>query len=279
MTLTPREKQIKDRLQAEVRNREDFFDHDAEFKRMVEEEDELSFFQSNYDFDAKGNFMKGIDGYSLHEKADTDLEEGPQKEYVRIIGKTNPKTVFMFDDDKGKQREPSIQEKITRQLIYLKKTMDLDEAGMKHWFYRLRREYMKEAKIKARLERRKAKKQFRKTMKKYRIQEVLDQEENFERFYDDVKNKRVDPKLKEHSEDNLPTGYENMDELAFYGMDVDFMRFHKRTKKNMHHSLQEILDSSKQTMQAGLKQLNNVTVNHIELNKACSLIKAFWTLN
>jgi hypothetical protein len=52
--------------------------------------------------------------------------------------------------------------------------MDLDEYGKKHWYYRLKREYKKEAEIIKRLEERKAKKEFRKLMKKYSIEESLD---------------------------------------------------------------------------------------------------------
>jgi len=67
--------------------------------------------------------------------------------------------------------------------------------------------------------------------------------------------------------------------LRFYNNDKDFMRFHKRTRRNMHEVLQELLDSSKQTMSKGVKQLNNVTINYIDLNKACSLLVAYWTIN
>jgi hypothetical protein len=39
-------------------------------------------------------------------------------------------------------------------LDYLTSVMDLDEQGKKHWYYRLKREYEEEAKIKKRLEQR-----------------------------------------------------------------------------------------------------------------------------
>ena len=91
-------------------------------------------------------------------------------------------------------------------------------------------------------------------MKKYQIKAVLDQEENFERFYDDIKNRKKQPKLENQDEDgDLPPGYESIAELEFYGKDVDFMRFHKRTKKNMFLTLQELLDDTKQTVSKGLK--------------------------
>lgn len=57
------------------------------------------------------------------------------------------------------------------------------------------------------------------------------------------------------------------------------MRFHKRTSRNMHSVLQDLLSSSKQTMMAGIKSLNNISVNYIELNKACTLVNAFWSVN
>ena len=77
--------------------------------------------------------------------------------------------------------------------------MHLDEYGRKHWFYRLKREYEKEAKILKRLEQRKAKKEFRKTMKKYNIEQVLDEEENFDKFYDAAK-----PRDTKAKDDDLP---------------------------------------------------------------------------
>jgi len=77
----------------------------------------------------------------------------------------------------------------------------------------------------------------------------------------------------------LPPGFRGEEEVRFYNNDKDFMRFHKRTRRNMHEVLQELLDSSKQTMSKGVKQLNNVTINYIDLNKACSLLVAYWTIN
>lgn len=61
--------------------------------------------------------------------------------------------------------------------------MHLDAAGRKHWYYRLKREYTKEAKIKKRLAERQAKKDFRKLLKKYEIDPVLDPLENFDQAY------------------------------------------------------------------------------------------------
>ena len=59
-------------------------------------------------------------------------------------------------------------------MAYITEAMDLDEFGQKHWYYRLKREYEAEAKILRRLEQRQAKKDFRKLMKKYKIEEVLE---------------------------------------------------------------------------------------------------------
>ena len=105
--------------------------------------------------------------------------------------------------------------------------MDLDEFGQKHWYYRLKREYENEAKILRRLEQRQAKKDFRKLMKKYKIEEVLEQEINFEKVYDQ--------QLETQRE--LPPGYIDEKEFQFYGDDLEFMRFHKRTKQNMQQTL------------------------------------------
>ena len=72
-------------------------------------------------------------------------------------------------------------------------------------------------------------------MKKYKIDEVLEQEINFEKVYDDS----IEPSRP------LPNGYLNEAEYSFYGDDKDFMRFHKRTKANMQESLQALIHSSK----------------------------------
>lgn len=56
-----------------------------------------------------------------------------------------------------------------------------------------------------RLEQRKAKKDFRKLMKKYKIEEVLEQEINFEKVYDEQKDDVPDREL--------PVGYLNEKEF------------------------------------------------------------------
>ena len=159
--LTEKEKELRDRLVKEVQKKGELHDKDAQFAAMVQDEDELSFFESNYDFDGKGNFMKGQDGFSLGEGVDYhDLDGKPTHNgpFKRIIGKTSPKTEIFSDDKWDTQNEKTIMEKVQTQLLYLQRTMHLDQYELKHWFYRLRREYIKEAKIKKRLEKRKAKK-------------------------------------------------------------------------------------------------------------------------
>lgn len=43
--------------------------------------------------------------------------------------------------------------------------MDLDAAEQKHWWYKLRREYEEEERIRKKMEQRQARKEFRKMMK------------------------------------------------------------------------------------------------------------------
>lgn len=147
--------------------------------------------------------------------------------------------------------------------------MHLDSFGQKHWYYRLKREYTEEAKVLKRLEERKAKKDFRKMLKKLNIQQTLDDETSFESFYG----------TKEQEEFKLPAGFTNEQEYHWYNKDADFMRFHKRTKANMKEELQRLISSSSQTVSKGVLGMNNVTINYIELNKASSLIIAYWSIN
>jgi hypothetical protein len=71
---------------------------------------------------------------------------------------------------------------------------------------------------------------------------VLQEEENFDSFYGDSKH---NSQAQTEQDDELPRGYLNEEEYRFYGDDHEFMRFHKRTKQNMHATLQDILQSSK----------------------------------
>lgn len=67
------------------------------------------------------------------------------------------------------QGEISVKEKIAKELAYVTEAMDLDANGVKHWGYRLKREYEKQEKIKKRMEQKKARKDYVKMMKKYNI--------------------------------------------------------------------------------------------------------------
>jgi hypothetical protein len=46
-------------------------------------------------------------------------------------------------------------------------------------------------------------------------------------------------------EDKLASHYENDKEALFYRDDLDFLKFHKRTTKNVHEELQELIHSAK----------------------------------
>lgn len=106
----------------------------------------------------------------------------------------------MYEGHPGNTTKLTISQKVERQLKVVTEVMGLDAAGRKHWYYRLKREYQKEAAILKRLEQRQAKKDFRKMLKKYKIDPVLDQYENFDRAYN-----AKDDNFEEPGE--LPMGY------------------------------------------------------------------------
>ena len=57
---------------------------------------------------------------------------------------------------------------------------------------------------------------------------------DFDNFYgsnDDSKG------AKANEEEKLPPGFENLEEVRYYKGDKDFMRYHKRTRRNMHGAL------------------------------------------
>jgi hypothetical protein len=207
-------------------------DADQLFKEMAEG-DEPNIFQSEYDFDNSGEFFHGKDGYDLGEAVDFhDLDgvQRPDKKNVpRIIGRTAPKAEYYTEGHPGNQRLASIEEKVQKQLAVLTSVMHLDSFGQKHWYYRLKREYTAEAKILKRLEERQAKKDFRKTLKRLSIEGTLEEEENFEKFYE--------KKNGEEENFKVPAGYKDEREYRFYGRDTGFMKFHKRTKRNMQSEL------------------------------------------
>ena len=263
------------RLQRYIEKKEGLEEEDASFKAMADLDD-TSLLDNEFDFDGSGKFLKGPDGYALGEAVDYHDLDGnmrhDKKPVPRIIGKTTPKVEHMYDGHPSNKTRMTIMEKVQKQLAYLTKIMELDEAGQKHWYYRLKREYEKEAAVIKRLEQRQAKKAFKKMMKKHRIIPTLEQEESFDSFYSDTT-------IAKEAESELPRGYVDEADYRFYGSDHDFMRFHKRTKLNMHETLQDIIHSSKQTLAAGVKNMHNITINYIELNKASSLLIAYWTIN
>lgn len=111
-------------------------------------------------------------------------------------------------------------------------------------------------------------------MKQYKLPQVLQEEEDYEAIYDANEENKDEPE----KEEPLPPYYKNEKEYRFYGDDVDFLRFHKRTTQNVLNVLQELIDSNKQVMQSAVRQTHKVTINHIELNKACSVVNAWWTI-
>ena len=40
-----------------------------------------------------------------------------------------------------------------------------------------------------------------------------------------------------------------------------------------------MIDSSKQTVYEGIKQSHKVTINYVTLNRSCSVVNAWWTIN
>jgi hypothetical protein len=143
--------------------------------------------------------------------------------------------------------------------------------------YKLKREYEAEERRKKLLEQLKAKKDFRKMLKSYRLPSVLQQEADYDQFYNapNPSPARPKPSTTADSEDV----FLNDQEAVFYKEDVEFMRFHKRTSKNVQEALQGLIDSSKQTVQAGIKQRFRVSLNYVQLNRSCSVVNAWWSLN
>ena len=59
---------------------------------------------------------------------------------------------------------------------------------------------------------------------------------------------------------------------------MDFVRYHKRVSRNFHRELQEILDSSKQTVAQGIKSNLTITINSVRLNRSSTVANVFWDL-
>ena len=111
-------------------------------------------------------------------------------------------------------------------------------------------------------------------MKSYKLPSVLKQEEDYEKFYD-----APDTKQKPQEEERLAPQYDNDKEALFYKDDLDFLRFHKRTTKNVHEELQSLINSAKQTIYSGIKQNYQVILNYVKLNRSSSVVEAYWTIN
>jgi len=77
-------------------------------------------------------------------------------------------------------------------------------------------------------------------MKSYRLPSVLKQEDDYEKFYDAPGTQKMPME-----EEKLAPHYENDKEALFYKDDLDFLRFHKRTTKNVHEELQDLINSAK----------------------------------
>lgn len=81
---------------------------------------------------------------------------------------------------------------VNKELAFVTEALELDERGRKHWFYRLRKEYLEQEKME-KIEyylilysfraQKKARKEFRRMMKEYQLPSFLDQQEDFEKFY------------------------------------------------------------------------------------------------
>lgn len=82
------------------------------------EGDGTSHFESEFDIDAKGQFLKGKDGYALGESLDFHDLDGRQRDdkkaIPRIIGKTNPKTEHLTEGHPGGQRLLTIEDKVQK---------------------------------------------------------------------------------------------------------------------------------------------------------------------
>jgi hypothetical protein len=85
---------------------------------MADLEDGASLLDNDYDFDNKGNFLKGPDGYALGESVDYhDLDgrtDGSKTVIPRIIGKTDPKVEHFTEGHPGAKRRLTVMEKVQK---------------------------------------------------------------------------------------------------------------------------------------------------------------------
>ena len=77
----------------------------------------------------------------------------------------------------------------------------------------------------------------------------------------------------------IPKHYASEQELLFYNDDLEFMRHHKRTKRNMTEVLQHYLvNSDKRAITSGMKEDYLLNITNVKLNKACSLLHVWWDI-
>lgn len=106
-----------------------------------------------------------------------------------------------------------------------------------------------------RLEAQKARKEFRKMLKKSDIKRTLEEIDDYEEFYENPENdishnEKTDARQETDTdgEDGKYDGvFLNEKEKIFYenGKDMDFVRYHKRTSRNFHWELQQIVSGDK----------------------------------
>jgi acyl-CoA reductase-like NAD-dependent aldehyde dehydrogenase len=73
---------------------------------------------------------------------------------------------------------------VSKELAYVTEAMGLDAQEQKHWYYKLKREYEEEARLLAKIEHQKARKEFRKLMKQADIKKTLEEIDDYNAFYD-----------------------------------------------------------------------------------------------
>ena len=126
------------------------------------------------------------------------------------------------------------------------------------------------------MDEKKAKKDYRNLLKKYGFKKELEDLEDYETFYNNDKNQVSDQE--ESDEDSVH--FKNERERLFYrnGEDMEWVKYHKRVTRNYHTELHELLDSQKQTVLKGITSNYRITLNYIRLNKACTVVNAWWSL-
>ncbi len=74
-------------------------------------------------------------------------------------------------------------------------------------------------------------------MRSYKIPAYLKDEEDYDKIYGDDAPKIDSADGKKNEEEPLPAYYKDEKDYQFYGDDVEFMRFHKRTTDNVFNAL------------------------------------------